>query len=102
LLARVVLVEAGWQAALDLALDDPDIVAVTRDGDRFGGPTPWRAGPEGKSAVTPSALADAQSRADDAEAGAVAARNALSSARRRLDAARDQIEAVDFFDGEEK
>jgi chromosome segregation protein len=89
LLARVVLVEAGWHAALDLALDDPDIVAVTRDGDRFGGPTPWRAGPEGKSAVTPSTLADARARADDAEAGAVAARNALGSARRRLDAARD-------------
>ena len=54
LLARVVLVEAGWRAALDLALDDPEIVAVTRDGDRFGGPTPWRAGPAGRSAVTPS------------------------------------------------
>jgi chromosome segregation protein len=88
LLARVVLVESGWRAALDLALDNPDIVAVTRDGDRFGGPTPWRTGPAGRSAVTPSTLADARARADDAEAGAVTGRNALASARRRLDAAR--------------
>ena len=89
LLARVVLVEAGWRAALDLALEYPDIVAVTREGDRFGGPTPWRAGPAGKSAVTPSTLADALARADDAEAGAVTSRNAVASARRRLDIARE-------------
>jgi chromosome segregation protein len=89
LLAGVVLVENGWRAALDLALDNPEIVAVTPDGDRFGGPTPWRTGPAGKSAVTPSTLADARARADDAEAGAAAARNALASARRRLETARE-------------
>ncbi len=89
LFARVVLVEAGWQAALDLALDHPEMLVVTRDGDRFGGVTPWRAGPAGRSAVTPSTLADARAHADDAEGAAHAARNALASARRRLDAARD-------------
>jgi hypothetical protein len=56
LLAPFVLVDDGWAAALDIGLAAPDVVAVTRDGDRFGGPTPWRAGPPGTSAVTPAAL----------------------------------------------
>ena len=37
-------------------------IAVTREGDRFGGPTPWRAGPPGVVGVTPAALAEALER----------------------------------------
>ena len=36
----------------------PRVVAVTRDGDRFGGPSPWRAGPPGASAVTTTPRCD--------------------------------------------
>src|SRR5262245_14494894 len=59
LFASYVLVDGGWEQALDVALANPEIIAVTREGDRFGGPTPWRAGPGGSTVVTPAALADA-------------------------------------------
>ena len=62
LLAPFVLVEGGWAAALDVALADPGVVAVTPEGDRFGGHSIWRAGPPGSSVVTPAALAEADSR----------------------------------------
>ena len=52
LFAPFVLVDGGWEQALDVALANPGVIAVTREGDRFGGPTPWRAGPPGSSAVT--------------------------------------------------
>ncbi len=59
LFSPFVLVEGGWEQALDVALANPGVIAVTREGDRFGGPSPWRAGPPGSSVVTPAALADA-------------------------------------------
>ena len=74
LLAPFVLVDGGWTAALDLALAAPGVVAVTREGDRFGGASPWRAGPPGSSVVTPAALAEAE---------AAAATAAETRARRR-------------------
>jgi chromosome segregation protein len=88
LLAPYVLVDAGWQAALDVALAVPGLIAVTRDGDRFGGPSPWRAGPPGSSAVTPTALAEAEARADELEAERDAAAADVELARQRLAAAR--------------
>src|SRR5205085_5545207 len=39
LFAQFVLVDGGWEHALDVAIANPGVVAVTRDGDRFGGPT---------------------------------------------------------------
>jgi chromosome segregation protein len=88
LFAPFVLVDGGWEQALDVALANPGVIAVTREGDRFGGPTPWRAGPPGSSAVTPAALADATSRADAAEAHRDAAAAQMEEARLRLAAAR--------------
>ncbi|MCZ7525194.1 MAG: AAA family ATPase [Acidimicrobiia bacterium] len=44
LLAATVLVDGDWRAALDLALANPGLVAVTRQGDRFGGGVLWRTG----------------------------------------------------------
>jgi chromosome segregation protein len=89
LLAPFVLVEGGWAAALDVALADPGVVAVTPEGDRFGGHSIWRAGPPGSSVVTPAALAEADAAASAAEAArddAIArvehARHELASARR--------------------
>jgi chromosome segregation protein len=83
-----VLVDGGWDQALDVALANPGMVAVTRDGDRFGGMTAWRAGPAGSSVVTPAALADATARADAAEVERETAAQHVEAARMRLAAAR--------------
>ena len=88
LLAPFVLVEGGWTAALDVALADPGVIAVTRDGDRFGGATPWRAGPPGSAAVTPAALAEAEARGSEAGATRAAAAVVVEEARLRLATAR--------------
>jgi chromosome segregation protein len=88
LFAQFVLVDGGWEHALDVALANPGLVAVTRDGDRFGGPTAWRAGPSGSSVVTPAALADATARADEAESARDSAEGDVEIARQRLATAR--------------
>ncbi len=88
LFAQFVLVDGGWEHALDVALANPGVVAVTRDGDRFGGPTAWRAGPQGSSVVTPAALADATASADAAEVARDFAEAEVEIARQRLAAAR--------------
>jgi chromosome segregation protein len=88
LFAQFVLVDGGWEHALDVAIANPGVVAVTRDGDRFGGPTAWRAGPSGSSIVTPAALADATDRAAEAEVARAAAEGEVEIARERLAAAR--------------
>jgi len=88
ILAPFVLVDGGWGAALDIALAAGDVIAVTREGDRFGGPSPWRAGPPGVSAVTPAALADAVEQANESEIVSDSAARAVELARQRLAAAR--------------
>jgi chromosome segregation protein len=88
LFAQFVLVDGGWEHALDVAINNPGVVALTRDGDRFGGTTAWRAGPAGSSVVTPAALADATARAADAEIARDAAEGEVEIARERLAAAR--------------
>jgi chromosome segregation protein len=88
LFAQFVLVDGGWEHALDVALANPGLVAVTRDGDRFGGPTAWRAGPSGSSVVTPAALADATARADEADRVRDSAEGDVEIARQRLATAR--------------
>jgi chromosome segregation protein len=88
LLAPFVLVDQGWAAALDICLASPDLIAVTRDGDRFGGPSPWRAGPPATSAVTPATLDDAREQAHAAERASDEAAQAVETQRRRLAAAR--------------
>ncbi len=88
LFSQFVLVDGGWEHALDVALANPAVVAVTRDGDRFGGPSAWRAGPQGSSIVTPAALADATAGADAAEVARDLAEAEVEIARQRLAAAR--------------
>ncbi|MDQ1382624.1 MAG: chromosome segregation protein, partial [Actinomycetota bacterium] len=88
LFAQFVLVDGAWEHALDVALANPGLVAVTRDGDRFGGPSAWRAGPSGSSIVTPAALADATAEADAAEVARDLAEAEVEVARQRLAAAR--------------
>jgi chromosome segregation protein len=83
-----VLVDGGWTDALDVVLANPGVIAVTREGDRFGGPSPWRAGPPGSSVVTPAALADATAHAEEAESARDAAAARVEQARLRVAAAR--------------
>ena len=77
-----------WRVALDLALDHPELVAVTPDGDRVGGDRPWSVGGEHASAVTQHALDEALTRATTAEVARVEAERAMESARAALGAAR--------------
>ena len=97
LVGNVVLAES-WERALDVVLDDPSLVAVTAAGDRFGGTTAWRAGPLGRSAVTPAALDEAIARADAADSDRSAAEAEVRDARVALDLAKDaerrRIEAL--------
>lgn len=58
LLAEAVVVDGGWDDALDAALSFPSAVIVTAAGDRFG-PSGWRLGRAGTGA-TGAALAEAR------------------------------------------
>ncbi|MDP9440797.1 MAG: AAA family ATPase, partial [Actinomycetota bacterium] len=77
LLERAVAVEGGWPAAVDLALERPDLVVVTRAGDRFGA-AGWRTGAAG-SGATGAALDEARRHAE-----AVATEVAAVTERQRL------------------
>ncbi|MBV9663220.1 MAG: AAA family ATPase, partial [Actinobacteria bacterium] len=76
----------SWEAALDLALEHPGLVAVTRDGDRFSA-TGWRTGNAGVGA-TGAALEEARRQADAAMAAADQAQAAIVTAERAVAAAR--------------
>ena len=68
LLAGAVVVAGGWTEALDVSLAHPQIVALTRAGDRFAA-TAWRRGNTGVAA-TRAALEDARKKSDQAAAAA--------------------------------
>jgi len=70
----------GWSEAIDLALSRPDLVVVTRDGDRFS-PTGWRVR-AGGGVVTAAVVDEARARADLArdEAGRAAGERARARA----------------------
>ncbi|HEV2759903.1 MAG TPA: chromosome segregation protein SMC [Acidimicrobiales bacterium] len=71
LLAGAVVVSGGWAEALDASLAHPEIVALTRSGDRFG-VTAWRRGNTG-TAATRVALDEARTKAGEAVHAAAAA-----------------------------
>ena len=85
LLGSAVVVDGGWEQALDLALLHPGLVAVTREGDRFalGG---WRAGAAGTGA-TGAALEEARARAAEADSAVAAARERVRTSRVELEEA---------------
>ena len=66
LLATAVAVDGGWVDALDLAMENPGVLAVTRQGDRFAAGA-WRTG-AGGAAATGAALEEARARAAEAAA----------------------------------
>ncbi|HUA94718.1 MAG TPA: hypothetical protein VMB82_04240, partial [Acidimicrobiales bacterium] len=77
----------GWTAAIDLALARPDLVVVTRDGDRFS-PTGWRVR-AGGGVVTAAVVDEARARAEVAQAETVTATEERVAARAALEAARE-------------
>ncbi|HYF45200.1 MAG TPA: AAA family ATPase, partial [Acidimicrobiales bacterium] len=83
LLQRTVALD-GWQAALDVALAHPELVAVTRQGDRFG-PTGWRIGAGRRSMML--ALGEARREAEEAAGALEDTERRLAEARRDLEAA---------------
>ena len=87
LLARTVLAP-DWRAALDLALDHPELVVVTESGDRLGGDRPWSIGGDSELAVTQATLEEATERATAAEVERAEAQRAVETARAALAAVR--------------
>ncbi|HTT89848.1 MAG TPA: AAA family ATPase [Acidimicrobiales bacterium] len=86
LLARAVVVEGGWQNAVDLAARRPDLVIVSREGDRCASGI-WRTGLR-SSGVTGAALAEARTALHDAIEAAERAEEGELQAKAGMDAAR--------------
>ena len=97
LLADAVAVDGSWADAMDLACGHPDLIVVTRGGDRFA-PGGWRAG-AGHAGATGAALDEAQSHATAAASDLDAARAAHGEAREAAAAARTaEAEALRVLD----
>ena len=91
LLGRAVRVD-GWEQALDLALDRPDLVVVTADGDRFA-ESGWRIRPS-TGVVTAAAVEEAGRQAAEAERTAEQAAHRLAGARRAAEETRAAVVAA--------
>ena len=79
----------GWEAGMDLATANPDLVIVTRDGDRFAA-SGWRVA-SGRSLVTRSTVEDAQRAAFEALANVGPARETRAQADARAVSARRRL-----------
>jgi chromosome segregation protein len=86
LLGSSVVVDGGWAEAVDAASARPDLVVVTKAGDRFSGGL-WRIGAGGTGA-TGAAVAEARSAAEVAAQMSRRATEDHDNARRSADAAR--------------
>jgi len=86
LLADAVCPDGGWTDAIDLALARPDLVVVTREGDRFSS-TGWRVR-AGGGVVTAAVVDEAQARADIAQTEAAKAAEGRREARAAVEATR--------------
>jgi chromosome segregation protein len=83
----------GWSEAIDLALSRPELVVVTREGDRFSS-TGWRVR-AGGGVVTAALVDEARGRAQMAEVAAVEAGVERSRARADVESSRAAaLEAV--------
>ncbi len=100
LLGSAVCVDGGWPAAVDAALNDPDLTVVTRDGDRCG-PAGWRLGAGGPGATAAAleeaeaALLVAQDRVASEEAIHATAIDAHASAAELRARAAEELDAND-------
>ncbi len=86
LLAPAVVVEGGWQGAVDLAARRPELVVVSREGDRCAAGI-WRTGLH-SSGVTGAALEEARAAVDQAAEAAQHAEEREQQARSELEEAR--------------
>ena len=90
-LARLLMhtvLASDWRQALDLVLADPELIAVTAEGDRLGGIGVWNIGGAHAVAVTQGAFDEALERATAAEVARAEAERTVESARATLGAAR--------------
>jgi chromosome segregation protein len=92
LLAGSYCTSRGWSEAIDLALSRPELVVVTREGDRFS-PTGWRVRAEG-GAVTAALVDEARARASAAEADAERVSGERAIAHDDLEGARQLLAAA--------
>ncbi len=76
----------GWSEAIDLALARPDLVVVTREGDRFS-PSGWRVR-AGGGVVTAALVEEARNRADVATVAVGEATDERTQARAEVEATR--------------
>jgi chromosome segregation protein len=90
IIGHAVVVEGGWEPAVDAALAHPDAVVVTAQGDRFG-LTGWRVGLAAAGA-TGAALEEAERRAEQAAFNVEQAAGRLTTARAAVEDAR-RVEA---------
>jgi chromosome segregation protein len=88
LLANVVVVDGDWEGGLDAALAHPELIVVTRAGDRFAGGV-WRTGC-GPSGTTTAAVEEAQHRAAAARLRVTEADTKLAEVRQAAVQARAQ------------
>jgi len=86
LLAGAHCAVGGWSEAIDLALARPDLVVVTRDGDRFSS-TGWRVR-AGGGVVTAAVVDEARARAEVAEVAAAQAAEERTAARAAVESTR--------------
>jgi len=77
----------GWSEAIDLALARPDLVVVTRDGDRFS-PTGWRVR-AGGGVVTAVVVDEARERAEVARHESARAAEERTAARAEVESTRE-------------
>lgn len=83
------LCTSSWEEAIDLSLRRPDLVVVTREGDRFAA-SGWRVR-SSSQVVTRSALKEAEQKAVEAEQEAQSAHERLTLVRQRLEEARHAV-----------
>ena len=86
LLAGAFCARGGWSEAIDLALTRPDLVVVTREGDRFS-PSGWRVR-AGGGVVTAALVEEARTRADVATVAVGEATAERTQARAEVEATR--------------
>jgi chromosome segregation protein len=90
--------QGGWSDAIDLALARPDLVVVTRDGDRFSS-TGWRVR-AGGGVVTAAVVEEARDRAETAAVAAAETSEERTAARAALEVARTA--AADAVRGDDR
>ncbi len=89
LLGEVVVVDGTWESAIEVSLDNPTALIVTKYGDRFG-PHGWRVGADSTGA-TGAALEEALVRTEETQQAVVKAVSEATGAQTAVDEARQDV-----------